>query len=679
VLARSLIGALLAFLGLAPVAFGARALRTRWMPELGGPPAHLADIVLGLGMVIAVGEALGTVGGFALVPLTFALAILGLAALRVGRRGSDAGDRVPTAAALVPRPAGATRLWGSAVIVSIAVLTAEWMSRVVDSWNRGMLTVDTLWYHLPIAARFAQTGWTSRLVHVDARSLIEFYPSTSELLHAIGIVFLGNDTLSLVLNLAFVALTLVLDDAGSGLNDVVGIAFFLAAIALVSNAMRPEASTRERRAEMICGALAGGLAVGTKYTLVMPVAVLGIGVIALTPRGERLRGGAKWFGVVSAAGGYWYLRNFATVGNPLPQARLGIGPWHLPSIPFRGATSIAHYMTSGEAWSTYLFPGLRGAFGPAWWGIAAAAIAGIVAGFLLAGDKTIRALSFVSLGCLVAYLFTPGLWGGRLPSLFEPNARYMAPFLVVGSIALAVALSRRSTRVLSALLLAYFLVIAGTQLAGTVWRHDRSGYAQITGGSMPVIVGLAFGIAVAGIAFAWPHVTTARLRLAARPRAFAAVAAVTIIALVGAGLTAEQYGLRHRYRNAQPLPSIYKWAQDVHDARIAVVGFQLQYPLYGKDLSNRVQYVAQRPDSGKAEPIADCRSWRRAINDGRYEYVVATSHSFPFIAGAPALEAGWTRSDPAARLLLVDTVQGSHAWLFEIRGRMNADGCAGRS
>ena len=134
-LARSLIGALLALLGLAPVAFGARALRTRWMPELAGPPAYLADIVLGLGIVVAVGEVLGTIGGFALVPLTFGLAILGLAALRVGRAVSDSGDRVTTSAASVPRPAGVTRLWGSAVIVSIAVLTAEWMSRVVDSWR----------------------------------------------------------------------------------------------------------------------------------------------------------------------------------------------------------------------------------------------------------------------------------------------------------------------------------------------------------------------------------------------------------------------------------------------------------------------------------------------------------------------------------------------------------------
>lgn len=678
------------------------------MPELTGPSATLAEIVLGVAFVVAIAEALGTVGAFKLIPLTLAFGILGLVAMRVGRSGFDADDRpaasTATDAAPMPRTTGVPRSWGLAVIASIAVLTAEWMTRVVDSWNRGMLTIDTLWYHLPIAARFAQDGWTFRLVHVDARSLIEFYPSTAELLHAIGMVFLGNDTLSLILNLAFVALSLfaawcigqrfgvphltlvgaamvlatpqlVLDDAGSGLTDVVGIAFFLAAIALVSNAMREEASPRERRAEMICGALAAGLAVGTKYTLVMPVAMLGVGVIALTPRGDRLRLGAKWFAVVSAAGGYWYIRNFAAVGSPVPSARLGIGPLHLPSIPFANTKTLAQFVLNAEAWSAYLLPGLRGAFGPAWWGLVAAAIAGIVAAALVS-DRTTRVLGFVSFGCLVAYVFTPGVLGRRLPVFFEPNARYMAPFLILGALALPIALGRRSTRVRSALLLAYLLIIVGTQFGAEVWRHEKLQYAQMTKGSMPVIVGIAFGIAVAGIALAWHGAKLPRFHFHPPPTAPAvAVAAMLTVALVGAGLSAEQYALRHRYRHAQPMPNIYKWAQGKHDVRIAIVGAPLQYPLLGKDLSNRVQYLAKRRSNGKSTPIISCRTWRRALIKGRYQYVVTMTPSFPFVAVRPDIETAWTRSDPAAKLLLIDDHIYSRASLFEIRGRMNPNAC----
>lgn len=193
---------------------------------------------------------------------------------------------------------------------------------------------------------------------------------------------------------------------------------------------------------------------------------------------------------------------------------------------------------------------------------------------------------------------------------------------------------------------------------------------------MPVIVGIAVGIAVAGIALALYARLLPLPRVSGRPRA---VVAVAMVALGGAGLFAQQYSLRHRYRSAQPLPAIYKWAQDVHDTRIAIVGFQLQYPLYGKDLSNHVQYLAERAGNGKSVPITDCRSWRRAVNEGGYEYVVTTSPSFPFQSRARAVETAWTRSDPAAKLLLVDSHGDAHAWLFEIRGRMDADGCTDRA
>ena len=243
--------------------------------------------------------------------------------MRVGR-ARPAPDRRPSpssgappeptiASSASPTGVGPTRMWRWATIIAVSVVSAEWMSRVVDSWRRGMSTTDTLWYHLPMAARFVQDGWTTRLHFVDARSLIVFYPETSELLHATLMLFLGNDVLSLVVNLGWLSLALlsawcigrrfgvphltligavvvlatpqvVLDDAGSGLTDIVGLALFLAAVALVSNAAREGVGPAGASAEMLCGALAAGLAAGTKYTLVIPVVLLTLGVIVLTPR-----------------------------------------------------------------------------------------------------------------------------------------------------------------------------------------------------------------------------------------------------------------------------------------------------------------------------------------------------------------------------------------------------------
>jgi hypothetical protein len=124
------------------------------------------------------------------------------------------------------------------------------------------------------------------------------------------------------------------------------------------------------------------------------------------------------------------------------------------------------------------------------------------------------------------------------------------------------------------------------------------------------------------------------------------------------------------------MPTIYRWAQGVHHARIAIVDFFEQYPLYGTDLSNHVQYLAIRHANGKSEPIPDCQAWRRAVNEGRYQYVVAATPGFPFVTIQPAREAAWTRSDPAAHLLHADTYLGAHAWLFEIRGALDPNGCA---
>ena len=713
-LARSVIGALLALLALTPVFVGARALRRRLVPELAGPPAALAEIVLDLSLVVGVTELLGTIGAFRLLPVLLSLGAVGVAAMRVGR-ARPAPDRRPSpSSGAPPEPTivssanptrvGPTRTWRWATIIAVSVVSAEWMSRVVDSWRRGMSTTDTLWYHLPMAARFVQDGWTTRLHFVDARSLIVFYPETSELLHATLMLFLGNDVLSLVVNLGWLALALlsawcigrrfgvphltligavvvlatpqvVLDDAGSGLTDIVGLALFLAAVALVSNAAREGVGPRERRAEMLCGALAAGLAAGTKYTLVIPVVLLALGVIVLTPRRERIRFTMRWLAVAGLAGGYWYIRNFIAVGSPIPNAHLGVGPLHLPTIPFPGTSSVAHFLFQRGAWSTYLLPGLHGAFGPVWWSVAAAAGAGFVLGLMASEDLTVKILAFIGFGCFVAYVVTPQIVGARAPTNFQPNVRYVIPALVMGTVALPIVL-RRWPRIASALAVAYLIVLGGTQFAGTIWRHVPSGYAPSVEGATPVVIGICFGILVAAFGVLWNTAGLPRLRLSEHPAAFVTCAIVAVVGLGIAGLSAEQYALSHRYRHIQPMVSIYRWAQGVHNARIAIVDVSLQYPLYGKDLSNHVQYLAVRHANGVSEPIRDCRSWRRAVNKGRYQYVVAATPGFPFANKAPAVEAAWTRSDPAAHLLLTDSASGAHAWLFEIRGALDPDGCA---
>ena len=98
------------------------------------------------------------------------------------------------------------------------------------------------------------------------------------------------------------------------------------------------------------------------------------------------------------------------------------------------------------------------------------------------------------------------------------------------------------------------------------------------------------------------------------------MAVVGLVVVAGFGL--QHVYLRGRYTRTGP--PLAPWARDVKDQRIAIVGPYaiLQYPLYGKNLSNYVQYVGKKGPHGAFDPIRECAAWRRSLNAGRYSYVV---------------------------------------------------------
>ena len=57
-----------------------------------------------------------------------------------------------------------------------------------------------------------------------------------------------------------------------------------------------------------------------------------------------------------------------------------------------------------------------------------------------------------------------------------------------------------------------------------------------------------------------------------------------------------------------------------------------QYPFYGTDLSNHVQWLGVKGPDGAYERIPNCAEWRQALADGGYTHVVTTYD--PFDPGA---------------------------------------------
>ncbi|HET7054142.1 MAG TPA: glycosyltransferase family 39 protein [Solirubrobacterales bacterium] len=490
---------LLVVLGLS-LGFSAFGLRRWLMPDWEGPPARLVEIVVGVALLIGLSELLGLVNLLYAGTLISAAALVA-AAVAVGprvlsRRGgaqaalgfspsskpavrdADRGEKQDAAPPEHPHsapPAGGAgvaaraRAWlpELVAVAVVALVFAHWGLTTKDALSRGIFNFDSLWYHLPFAVEMAHSHSVTGSHYTETVFTNWFYPQNSELLHGVGILLTGRDTLSLFLNFGWLALaflsawcigrpygraplttvaaavllechTLVVREPGAAKNDLMAAALLLAAIAILVNAERKPGWP------LAVAGLATGLAVGTKSTAVAMAAALTVAVIVLAPRGRRWAAAGWWFGAGLAGGGYWYLRNLVIVGNPLPQLE-HLGPIALPHPQRlqegRPDFSIAHYATDTGVWRDYFDPGLHQAFGALWPLVILAAVAGALAAVLWGRPKVLRWMGAVALVGMVAYVFTPLSAAGvdGAPTGFGINIRYAIPALLAGLTLLPVA------------------------------------------------------------------------------------------------------------------------------------------------------------------------------------------------------------------------------------------------
>jgi hypothetical protein len=670
------------------LAFAAIVIRRRVLADWTGAPARLAESVIGLALLIGILELLGTVGLFALGPVVAACALAGFGATRL----------TPPPGRVRPRPAtGSRAALGLGVGVAVlggATVLAEWGALSIQSYDVGIRGFDSLWYHLPWAASFAQTGNIASLRFTDVEYLTPFYPATSEVLHGLGIVLLGRDTLSPGLNLVWLALTLLAayclgrprgvgaatllgaalalattmmdySQAGAAANDVVAIFFLLAAPAIL-------VTDPERPAAVVVAAVAAGLAVGVKLTVLAPVLALTIGVIAIAPQRRRLTTAGWWLGPLILAGGFWYARNLIAVGNPLPWTSFG-GVLPTPAAPLQQHTgyAVVHYLTTSGFWSGFAQPALAAGLGRWWWAVLAVAIIGPL--LCLAWprtDRLTRLLGFAALFSLAAYLITPETAAGPAgdPVGFAFNLRYLGPAL---ALALAVAplappLSA-APAARTATVIGLAVIMAATVAQPQLWPSAHTGGAIAIG-----------AVAVVLVAAAWFAVR--------RPLGRGLILAATLLAALvtaTAGYALQRHYLRARYvyhPGVSYLAPVWSRFRDIRDSRVGVVGTFggfFAYPLFGLDDSNRVVYLAQRGPHGSLTPIATCAQWRSAVNRAHLDYLLTTPARDPWhprvLSRSP--ENDWTASDPAAQPIYREQALGQPIVLYRIRGSLDPRGC----
>ncbi len=704
-----------------PVAFSAYRLRGRLLPDWEGAPARLVEAIVGVALVIWISEVLGALGLF------YAGALIAAALLVAGTVAFwpagpvTAGDPPPLPVAkassggvppTVPPPGGGL----VRALVVLAVIAATAFSYAVTTkhaLDRGVFNFDSLWYHLPFAVDMVQTHSVVGMHHTDTVFTNWFYPQNSELLHGVGILLTGRDTLSLFLNFGWLAVaflaaycvgrpygrgaltvvaaailldchTLVVRDPGAAKNDLAAAALLLASIAILVEAwshrvvpLSPLGRQRNHAMErwaLAAAGLAAGLAAGTRVTALAMAAALTVAVVVLAPQGRRWAAAGWWFLPALAGGAFWYLRNLVVAGNPIPEVHsLGLISLPHPERLQEGRPdfNIVHYATDTGVWREYFGPGLHEAFGALWPLVVFAAAAAALVAVLRGRDRVVRCVGAVALFALLAYLFTPLSAAGAEgePVGFGINIRYVIPALLAGIVLLPLPRwldgERRQWWLLGALVLVFLVTDRPDDSL-----HDKA---------------RVFAFLLVVLAVLLPALLLYLRGRGTVAAALVGAGAALLLLLVALGYPIQRHYLENRFVNDGPaseripgmnLDNAYRWARGVEDARIGLAGTTAGfagYGFYGTDLSNRVRYLGEDGPHGAFNAIPTCAAFRAAVNAADLDYLVTSPYLNFLHPGdpVPSPEARWLRGEDAVGPIL----RSGPVTVWRVKGELDPAAC----
>jgi hypothetical protein len=728
---RSLVGTLALLVAFVPLVMASTALRRRLLPGWSGPPGWLAQLVAVITVSLSASIVLGTVGWFSLVPTTVLLSTIGIASYWLASRLQTRELEPPE-----HPPERLGRYAKITATVAVAFVAATWGARAYVALSHGMVSIDSLWYHLPQAARFASEHSITS-IHHDVADLSGFYPINAELMHGLGMVLLGNDFLSMVLTVGWGAMALfaawcigrpfgmaavcltgvavllcvpafVGTQPGAAHNDIVGVTLVLSTAALLITA-GPTRLTRDP-VVLALAAMPIGFAVGTKWTLVPIAAAMTVGVLVLLPRGARLRLSVMWLAIVGLLGSFSYVRNLVRVGSPLPNVDLTLGPlgWERQAPEIPGMTNVAGFLFDGAAWRDWLLPGLSRWFGYAWWAVLALMVVGLLVAIATGPGPVVRMLGVVGVVAFVAYLVQPQLLTlyGQ-PYYFAANIRYVTAAMALGLTLLPLSRGVQGRHVRWVVPLLYVAVIGVMQFDSAVWPVELRELrweepvrgADAIAGLVAGVVTLAVGLVCVFYGSSLRSRVTSRAgseqqdRVVGRRRwslGLTALAVAALCAIVLGIVGSQGWYLDHRYtRPEAATPFVpehwrtWEWARDTHDERIGFNAPSLSYPLYGNRLTNLVEELPNRGALRANDPTearGRCERFHRAVNGRRYSYVVLFGSLGP-VADPDAVdvsfeelipEVAWLDADPSATRVLDSPFEA----VFRIDGPLDDSKCS---
>ena len=637
------------------VVAGAIVIRRRRLPQLRGATHALALallITLGLLVVHMLPGALGVLGRGSVLACT----ALWLAAALLVRPVGGVSEFV----ADPPRSGRAAELLAAACVLSVVAATLA-LGR--DRLFLAPGSIDILNFHLPGIASWIQEGsiWGVHEFVPDVSP--GRYPNNGDVVLLAAILPWHSDFLSHLLPYAYyllsgvatyaVAVELGASRAAATTAGSLLLAMPIVALPALANSF-PDVIMlfglgtgvlfllRHRRtaatADLVLAGLALGLSFGTKWYAVSAVAVV-FAVWAVGSWIERRpwrtvgRQGGTLIGLIALAGGFWMLRNWIQSGNPVYPVEVsafGLTIFSAPVDVVREAAgfTIAGYLGDSDVWTGYILPQYRDAFafvGPL---VVIGLVAVVVA--LLSPLRArlergpLAAVLMAALLIALTYAVTPYTAGGAEA---EPTLVYFDARYLVPAILLALAVIAAVTRAVE-----WGAVTFSALGLVAIWDGiDLAGSGELSGAH---VGGRDWAVAVAVI------VLVAAIAWAARPKpdwrpsrvALGAAALVALAAGVAAGFELQRRFLDHRYVG---IDATTDWIRE-HAPAGATVGlagrwsnaFSPALPSFGPRFENHVAYVGEFVD-GTLRAYPDQAEFTAALRDRDLDLLVVGRGYFP--------------------------------------------------
>ena len=633
------------------------------------PARGLATFVCGASFVIITVIALGSAGWLAAGP--FAAVMLAALAVAIAAGGGNAAGlsgkpfegACRTTGGIRGILANAGAMPGFAVAI-FALLSAGLVCAFVawNGWRMPPLAYDALMYHLVFPAEWIERGRLALVPTVFAAPANSYFPANAEATFAAAMLATGDERLvnlaqfpfliaaaaavagiarrwgaswpaALVSAALFAGAPEVATQAGSGLVDLDFAAGFLLALFFLL-----EYRATGSKGAIVLAGLSAGLLLGTKTLgivfggLLLPAAVLCV-------LERRDQGDDTWPALLLAGaaalplGGFWYVRNWETTGNPLfPVEVKAFGRLLFPGVHGRAEMLKSHFHVpplgaAAQALDRLWAPTVT----IAGWIKIPLLLLPVAAALISAAPRLLhfergRALRVYLLG-LPWLMIAVHAWGNP----YNTQYRFLLPAFGLSLVPLAVGAtggsgSRRLDRIglvaagTAALMLPAALIgfgpadpldpraevfpfswgiIAGTAAAGTgvilvlARRAARARRLEEEASAQDEATAPFHRVARGP----WPDPPKPSAekyrRLAWSLAAPAGVALLAALAALLHPLVAVDYlGLAGNERDGQRTVIWGRVRQDPAPRVIAYTGFNQPYPLYGEDLRNRVIYVA---------------------------------------------------------------------------------------